>query len=374
MRALMLAKALVARAYQTKAEAMARAGGVDLTVFAPLSWPEGGRTVRLERDEGGQRGYELTGIPIALSGHFHVHWYPGLSKQVADVAPRVMHVDEEPYNLATVQALRAARRAGARTLFFTWQNLNRPLPPPFGWLEGWTYRHADGAIAGSADASRILRDRGYRGQVWVLPQFGVDATLFAPGPPRRAQAPDESCGRPFVVGYAGRLVPEKGVDLLLRATSGQAGWSVVIAGEGPARQELEATARATGAAERTRFLGALGSDALADFYRSLDVLVLPSRRTGRWMEQFGRVLTEAMACGVACVGSDTGEIPHVLGDAGITFPDGDAAALASVLDVLARTPERRVELGRRGRSRVLERYTMDHIARATVAIYREIAR
>ena len=65
--------------------------------------------------------------------------------------------------------------------------------------------------------------------------------------------------------------------------------------------------------------------------RRFDVLVGPSLTTPRWKEQFGRMLVEAMACGVPVIGSDSGEIPHVIGDAGIVVPEGDRVALCAAI-------------------------------------------
>jgi glycosyltransferase involved in cell wall biosynthesis len=90
------------------------------------------------------------------------------------------------------------------------------------------------------------------------------------------------------------------------------------------------------------------------------------------VEQFGRVLIEAMACGVPVVGSDCGEIPHVIGDAGLVFPENDAAALRSCLVQLMREPETASRLVRQGRERVLQQFTQESIAARTVAVYREI--
>jgi quercetin dioxygenase-like cupin family protein len=86
----------------------------------------------------------------------------------------------------------------------------------------------------------------------------------------------------------------------------------------------------------------------------LDALVLPSLTRPNWKEQFGRVLVEAMACGVPVVGSDSGEIPRVIGQAGLSFPEGDAGALRASLAELMGSERRRAELGARGRIRVLE--------------------
>jgi glycosyltransferase involved in cell wall biosynthesis len=108
------------------------------------------------------------------------------------------------------------------------------------------------------------------------------------------------------------------------------------------------------------------------YLRALDVIVLPSVSRPNWAEQFGRILVEAMAAGVSVVGSNCGEIPDVIGNAGLVFPEGDANALARILDRLARQPSLRVQLGERGRRRALERYTYRRIAMDTVEVYRQV--
>ena len=106
--------------------------------------------------------------------------------------------------------------------------------------------------------------------------------------------------------------------------------------------------------------------------RDLDALVLTSRTLPNWKEQFGRVLVEAMACGVPVVGSRSGEIAHVIGDAGLIVPEEDVDALRSALLQLMQDDALRTELGRRGRRRVLERFTQAQIAAETVEVYRSM--
>ena len=104
----------------------------------------------------------------------------------------------------------------------------------------------------------------------------------------------------------------------------------------------------------------------------MDVLVLASRTLPNWKEQFGRVLVEAMACETAVVGANSGEIPNVIGPAGLIFPEGNAAALRQHLLTLMQSEERGRELGRNGRERVLAQYTQAQIASQTVSVYRDI--
>jgi glycosyltransferase involved in cell wall biosynthesis len=105
---------------------------------------------------------------------------------------------------------------------------------------------------------------------------------------------------------------------------------------------------------------------------ALDCLVLPSRTTARWKEQFGRVLVEAMACGVPVVGSSSGEIPRVIGDAGAVVPEGDAGALTRAVRALADDPAECAALGARGRARVLRDFTQEQIVADTLGFYREL--
>ena len=281
-----------------------------------------------------------------------------------------MHVDEEPYNLATWHSLRLARRFGARTLFFSWQNLLRRYPWPFSYFEREVLRAADAAIAGNQEAKAVWQAKGYAGPIAVIPQFGVDLEVFRPVErPAAAGAP-----RPFVAGYAGRLVRDKGVDILLRAAARlPAEVHLRIVGAGPEQAGLRRLASRLGLAGRVAWLPLVPSEQMPGQFAQCDCLVLPSRTRPNWKEQFGRVLIEAMACGVPVIGADSGEIPNVIGQAGWLFPEGDVQALAERLRQLWQQPEARARLAALGRQRVQALYSQRRIAEETVAVYRDLA-
>ncbi len=371
VKVLLVSKALVVGAYQRKLEELARQPDIELTAVIPDCWREGmhGPVTRLERVH--TQGYRLISAPLAFNGQFHLHYYPTLPRVLSAVRPDVLHMDEEPYNLATWLALRSAVARDVRPLFFTWQNLRRTYPWPFRHFEQANYRRAWHAIAGNPTAATVLRAKGYRGPISVVAQFGVDPVTFSPAPESRL------CQRAdTVIGYAGRLVPEKGVGLLLQACGQLADrdWRLQILGDGPERRNLEKLAADLGIREKVQFLGRLPSTETPTYYRQLDVLVLPSVSLPNWVEQFGRVLIEAMACGVPVVGAASGEIPWVIGDAGVLFQEGDAPALAAALDGLMRDRVRREALTTQGRARVLANFTQAQIAEATADIYRTLIR
>ena len=367
----MISKACVTGVYQTKLEALARLPGMALTVAVPPSWRDERGDIRLERVH--TEGYELVETPIALNGHFHLHFYPHLGELIRRFRPQVLHIDEEPYNLATFQALWLGQRARPRprTVFFTWQNLDRRYPPPFRWVERYNLCHADHALAGNREAKAVLRAKGYAGPVAVIPQFGVDPAVFSPA---EKPCPEEKRGT-FVIGYVGRLVEEKGVGTLLRAAARLAvenDWRLHLVGGGPQERSLQQLASQLNIIERVRFEGQVASTEMPARLRGLDTLVLPSLTRPNWKEQFGRVLIEAMACGVPVIGSDSGEIPHVIGDAGLLFPEGNVQTLHDRLARLIANPGLRTELAARGRARVLAHYTQARIAEATCAVYEQM--
>src|SRR6188474_208699 len=268
----MVSKALVVAAYQRKLEEIAAHPDVELTAVIPSAW-DGQRY-----EPGFLNGYRTIVQPIRFDGQFHVFYFPTLGRILRQLRPDLVHVDEEPYNLATALATWQAVVVGARPLFFTWQNLPRQYPPPFRWFEQYVYRHSRHAIAGNAEAVEVLRDKGYRGPASVIPQFGVDPDLFSP--PAPAGLSDE---RPFTIGALNRLTPEKGVDVLLQAAAKLSGdWRLRFVGNGPLREVIPERARDLGIGERVTVQGAVPSTEVPAVLRELDVLALPSLTTPAW--------------------------------------------------------------------------------------------
>jgi glycosyltransferase involved in cell wall biosynthesis len=365
VRVLMVSKACVVGAYQTKLEELARLPDMALTVVVPPYWRDEQGLVELERQH--TSGYDLLVEPMAFNGSYHLHYYPRLGRRIKQVQPDLVHIDEEPYNLATAHILRLARRVGAQSLFFSWQNILRRYPLPFRLTERYVLGRADYCITGNHESARVWAAKGYRGPLAVIPQFGVDPDIYCPAP---SPAGQRGAGRGFVFGYVGRLVEEKGVDLLLQALSALTGsWRAYVLGSGPAGEVLQAQAQQLGLASRVSFDRWIPSTQMPAYYRQLDALVLPSRTRRNWKEQFGRVLVEAMACGVPVVSSDSGELPNVVGDAGLVFPEDQVGSLTTHLSHLLADPELCVDLARRGRERVLAHYTQAQIAAETYQVY-----
>lgn len=341
--------------------------GAQVTLVAPRAWREGGRRVELDT------GPDTFVVPARTWGrHPAVFAYDPLPLLRLVRRHRFDHVDvhEEPCSLAAaeVRLLRRWFQPSSRLLLYSAQNIPKRYPMPFRHFEAAALTEAAAVYVCNRAAGEVLRGKGFTGTVKVLP-LGVDVERFAPRPENGAPAGD----RELLVGYVGRLTPEKGVDVLMRAASGQSGWRLRIVGDGPARAELRRLAGELGLGAQAEFTPALPHEELPGMYRELDALAVPSRPTPRWQEQFCRVAVEAMASGVPVVASASGSLPEVVADAGVLVPAGDPAALEAALRELAGHPERRRALGALGRARAA-RYSWSSVAEAHLALYEEVRR
>lgn len=212
-------------------------------------------------------------------------------------------------------------------------------------------RLVDEAVGVSEFVARRLVSLGLDpGRVKVV-HNGVDVERWParsgprrPGPPRLA--------------YAGRLHPEKGIHVMQRAFERLErrlpGVELFIAGEGPEQEQLEAWARG----RAVRMLGTVRG--LSPLFRDIDLLLAPTLVN----ESFGLSPAEALCSEASVVGSDVGGLPEVIGDCGRLVPRGDADALADAVAELCSDLEACAALGRRGRERVLQRFTLDRAVEA----------
>ena len=334
--------------------------GIDVTLLSARRSHEGAGAVDLLP----RPGERVTGVDT-VGRHPALFLYdPRPLWRALGEAADVIDVHEEPFALATAEILllRRLRCNRAPVVLYTAQNVRKRYPVPFRWFERWALRSASGISACNRDAADIVAAKGFAGRARVIP-LGFDPQRFRPAPPAAPSA------RRAVVGFVGRLVPEKGVWVLLEALRHDSGLRARFAGSGPLASTLMQRAAELGVADRVELVGPVEPDAVVDFYRSVDVIAVPSLSTRTWTEQFGRVAVEAMACGVPVVASDAGALPDVVAAAGIVVPEGDARALATAISTAA--GDRRAELREAGLARAAD-CTWDAVARDYLELYRSV--
>jgi glycosyltransferase involved in cell wall biosynthesis len=368
VRVVVVSKTFVAESSQRMLEELAAAPGMELTLITPPEWrSDDGRTLPFVPAY--VRGYQVRPTPIVFNGRYHFYMYRGLSAAMRELRPDIVHIDEEPYNPAGAQAQRAAQLAGAKTVFVVLQNIYKDYPFPYSAMERYNYARTAHVIAVNAAAGEVSRRKGYRGPLSVFTVYGIDPDMYQPMPRREPRPSPDT----VVIGYLGRLTLYKGTGLLIEALASMPSrYRLRFIGSGPDESVLRQMVSERGMRERVDFHPAVPTTGVPAALAEVDMLAVPSMTQPNWMEQFGRVLIEAMACGTPVIGSSSGEIPRVIGDSGLITPEGDVNALRAALLRLGDDPQARAACAQAGRERALSMFTNAAAAHNIYQVYQSV--
>ena len=370
MRVLRIAHSSLTPALRHRERAMARCyPNVDLEVVTTERWREAEVMVDATPDD----LFPVRTARTYLSKHIQLFAYDPrpIIKALKSHQPHLIDLSHEPYSVPCAELLTVCGwfAPGVPIVMQTNQNILHKYPPPFRWLEQRAFRRVAGAYACSETVVEVLRAKGFTKPAPIVP-FGVNTERFQPRP-----AGEKRSDGPLTIGFVGRLLPGKGLNLLGPALARlkSESWRLLVVGDGPERQGFEQSLHAAGLSDRAVFTGAIDFDQVPEYFHQIDMLVLPTETTGRIREQFGRVLVEAMASGVPVIGSTCGAIPEVIGDAGLVFAEGDADALAAVIRRMLSDNELRERLVVAGQEQV-KQYTWDRVAEKTYELYQYVLR
>ena len=319
----------------------------------------------------------VAGVPVTRVGTLgragSVPIAPTLAAHLARAAADVLIVHEpNPW------ALLSMRLAPPRIPFAIWFHSDVIRP----WLQYRlfyapiarpAYTRARRFVVSSpslAAASPVLSR--FSGKTSVIP-FGIDpgAWVATPARTQQAMAIRASAGRPIVL-FVGRLVPYKGVDVLIKAAA-PLPVHVLIVGHGPMRATWMREATANADRATIEFAGELPDEEVKAWMHAADVLVLPSVTPA---EAFGVVQLEAMASGTPVISTSVRSgVPWVNrhGETGLVVAPGDPCALRTALETLLADEELRSRLGAAGVERVCAEFTLDSMADRFVALCSEVA-
>ena len=224
--------------------------------------------------------------------------------------PDFLVIEEESFSLSAWRFSRWARRRHVPYAVQAAENMNRPLPRVARQLRRKVLRDAQLVIGRSPAALDRVREWGFTGDR-ALVVHGVE------GSPRQAPRPAR-----LVVGFVGRLVSAKGIEDVIELARQHPEWLFRVAGDGERASDLAAVAN-------IECCGPLTAAQMGDFYDSVSIVIVPSRTTPTWTEQFGRVIVEAVYAGRPVVAYATGEIPWVSSTIGsATVDEGDLTGMA----------------------------------------------
>jgi len=203
-------------------------------------------------------------------------------------------------------------------------------------------------------------------QITVQQHLGIDTCLFKPS----SEVANENNG--LRIGYCGRIDSHKGIMNLIEAVeslqSSSFNLTLSLLGDGQLKKKIESRNL-----DWLEILPAVPHDQVAAFMQTLDIFVLPALVTVDHEEHDGHALMEAMACGVACIGTRSGVIPEILGaQAGLVVDPEDSAAIANAIKSIASNTIFRNELGEVARRRVCLKYSLTAIANRKLDVYKRL--
>lgn len=333
----------------------------DVTVVAPERFRGDFRVHETARES-----YErcrVEAVPVYFGSRVHTLLYGWPLQPLLRQPWDLVHCWEEPY-VASAAQIAAWTPARVPLVYATFQNIDKRYPPPFSWCERYVAGRADGLVVFGQTMRDVAVNHGFAPRRTRVIPIGVDTRRFSPNPAARARVRASlgwDDGTP-VIGFVGRFVPEKGLELLIQVLERlREPWRALFVGSGPLESRLRRWASSYG--DRVALATTVGHDEVPDWLNAMDLLCAPSQTTRKWREQFGRMLIEAFAVGVPVVASDSGEIPHVLGGAGVVVREDDRDAWQHAVGALLRDEDRRVALGHYGRERALSTFDWRIVAR-----------
>ncbi len=285
--------------------------------------------------------------------------------------PDHIHIEEDPHSFVGVETVLLARLfcREATISFFIWDNLWRQPFFPLNMLKKaftkFSLSRCSLVICGNTEAGQLLSKKGYHGRRQNLPQVGFNQEEYVTAARSELRQQFIAGQEGVLIGFLGRLVPEKGVILLLKALVGlrHLPWKLLICGAGPLEKEIREDWQSF-YGPRLILRRSIPRTEVAEYLKCLDIFVLPSYEINSWKEQFGMTLAQAMMAGVACIGSSSGSIPEVLGPGGLIFNEGNVESFVAALERLLSSKSERETYGRKGRQFATQHYTSRKVSAA----------
>ncbi|MDH5283697.1 MAG: glycosyltransferase, partial [Gemmatimonadota bacterium] len=261
MRAIVVSPTYIDPATRGKLRALVGLG-CTISIAVPARWAPTARGPVLSAAWGDDGGVRVVPIPVSSERGDLVKWSGSdLHRLFSEFRPDIIQIEAEPVTPAAAVASARAEKLGIPLTIFAWESLARRAGMIERWRRGRTLGRARALVGGNKLAARLLsKDRGDV-PVAVIPQLGLTPPLEI----QRPTHPDLS------IGFIGRLVPEKGLDILLRACVKLLGrWRLTVVGSGPQQESLEALAEKLGIAARVTWLGPLPAPEVRRLWADID--------------------------------------------------------------------------------------------------------
>jgi glycosyltransferase involved in cell wall biosynthesis len=305
---------------------------------------------------------------------FKVPIMPNYYRCLSQINPDIVHAHGAFPGVSDIAVLYATRNKKPSVLDYQFDG---NAETAIGNIFAFTYNHLISPLAVSsasqvtatsrsyAETSPVLKN--YLDRIAIIPN-GVDLDTFTPDVDCHSVEGKYGLPPQHIIFYAGRFVPYKGVEFLIRAMQYVPDGTLIIAGKGKLEHQLKTLVKNLNLTN-VRFLGIIPHEDLPELYKVSDVYVIPSITRG---ENFGISALEAMACGTAVVASNLPGVRELVTDeCGIKVEPKDSKGMGDAINVLLADEDLRLKMGSMGRKNA-ENYSWSHIARNVLNIYEKL--
>ncbi len=359
-------------------EAFTHHPSVELTVIVPqkVAVPTGKYTKRFLVAKKEKQEYELLTVPLRDPYNYRRGFEINLLfNAMRKIRPDIIHIFDELTSRYLFQVTWLSRLIwpSPKVLFYGFENMPFRLSrrAKLKWNLTWL-KLAGGAVANS-EALNNIRKAGFpQNRPLERIFWGIPTDVFKPMDKQKLRAKfNLDCD--YIVGFVGQLIPEKGVRVFLAALCHlPKNVHGLIVGDGPLRAELELLAMSAKLKDRVHFVGVAPQFDVPKYINCMDVIAVPSLTMPCWKEQYGRVIAEALACGIPVVASDSGAIPEVAGHAALVVKEGDSVALASTLHSVLFSDSIRESLSQVGLERARAELSTDVFVKNLLRLYQRV--
>lgn len=345
-------------------------------LVAPKVWREAGHPVTCEEESNSLLSLHKTGFIMGYRAHRVL--YTNIFQILKQVKPDIIFMDSEPESYASLQIeiLKKFLLPNTKTVIMSWRNIDYPknvypykFPKLNGFVERKVLKSVDHCVAHNESAKNIFNKKGFE-NITVIPP-SVDLNLF-----HRVDSSEFKNNynlKSFTIGFVGRFIPEKGIDTLLYAVKDLSfDYNILLVGNGSERKAWLKLADQLRIRDRLIWIDSVPHKRVPMIINSMDLIVLPSYTSSHWKEQFGRILIEAMACEVPVIGSNSGEIPWVIGDAGLIFKERDIEDLKQKINLMYENKSLREELIEKGLERVKSKFSVDAVSEQYSQLFKKL--
>jgi len=362
---------------QKKYQVLSERTELEILLIRPSKWIDTGRIEQFEVQDPAHK-FRVVFANTLFSGYRHRSFFTNnIGRIIKEFQPDILHLFEEANTFFSFQAFLLKRlfSPSIKLIFDNFQNIisehvDYKFHRLYEFIEKLVFQDSVCATVRYDGSREFLEYRKYNKPIYELP-WGTDISQFKRVDATRIREKHGMDG--FTIGYIGRVEASKGILLLIEALSKlNENIKLLVIGTGSAEQKMHQLIQKLNLSERVIVAGYVSHAELPAFYSAVDCVVVPTITVGRCKEQFGRVLIEAMACETAVIGSTSGAIPSVIGEAGLIFRENDPDDLTEKIQLLTTNHDLKEKLAYAGKERVLQNYTWQKFSARCSEIYQVV--